>query len=104
LPDTKFWFLLWIWHFLSGKLHYFVGLRRKNFFEGKTVMNNGNTNQKKPLRRCDECDRETHYYNVFIKPTNEEKVICWECLGREERGFFAKKDFRRMSRYGVIPR
>ncbi|RMG01648.1 MAG: hypothetical protein D6735_11520 [Acidobacteria bacterium] len=65
-------------------------------------MNNGN--QEKQLRRCFECDRETRYYNVFITPTNEKKVICWECLRREERGFFAKKDFRRMSRFGVIPR
>lgn len=90
-------------HFSSSKLHYFVGFYRK-ILKGDAIMNNGNTNQKKPLRRCDECDIETHYYNVFLKPTGEEEVICWECLGREERGFFAKKDFRRMSRYGIIPR
>ncbi|MCS6873355.1 MAG: hypothetical protein N2Z23_06555 [Pyrinomonadaceae bacterium] len=60
--------------------------------------------KEKPVRRCYECDRETRYYNVFITPTNEERVVCWECLRREERGFFAKRDFHRMSRFGVIPR
>lgn len=59
---------------------------------------------EKPPVRCSECDRLMEHYNTFISPTNEEKVICWECLGREEKGFFAKRDFQRNSRSGIIPR
>lgn len=58
----------------------------------------------KPTVRCAECDREMDHYNIFISPTNEEKNVCWECLQRDEKGFFAKRDFRRNSRGGVIPR
>jgi hypothetical protein len=58
----------------------------------------------KPVVRCTECDRETDHYNVFRLPTNEERAVCWECLSRAERGFNAKRDFRRDSRFGVIPR
>ena len=58
----------------------------------------------KPLKRCAECDREMEHYNIFISPTNEEKVICWECLEREEKGFNAKRGFRREARNGDIPR
>lgn len=58
---------------------------------------------KKPVR-CAECDREMEHYNTFVSPTNEERNVCWECLQREEKGFFAKRDFRRQSRFGVIPR
>ncbi|MDQ3042127.1 MAG: hypothetical protein M3R11_07070 [Acidobacteriota bacterium] len=59
---------------------------------------------EKPLARCVECDREMEHYNIFLSPTNEEKVVCWECKGREEKGFFAKRDFRRGGRDGFIPR
>jgi hypothetical protein len=58
----------------------------------------------KPVARCAECDRETDTYNTFLSPTNEPRVVCWECTAREEKGFFAKRDFRRTSRRGVIPR
>jgi hypothetical protein len=58
---------------------------------------------KTPVR-CTECDREMDHYNIFISPTNEEKYVCWQCLQREEKGFFAKRDFNRRSRGGVIPR
>lgn len=58
---------------------------------------------KTPVR-CAECDREMEHYNTFISPSNEIKNVCWECLQREEKGFFAKRDFRRSSRRGVIPR
>ena len=58
----------------------------------------------KPPVRCSECDREMEHYNIFLSPTNEEKNICWQCLQRNEKGFFAKRDFRRSSRGGVIPR
>ncbi len=58
----------------------------------------------KPVTRCSECDRERDHYNTFLSPTNEERVVCWECLGREEKGFNASRGFRRDSRTGVIPR
>lgn len=54
--------------------------------------------------RCSECDREMTHYNNFLSPTNEVRNICWQCLQREEKGFFAKRDFHRSSRRGVIPR
>ena len=59
---------------------------------------------KKAPARCVECDREVDHYNTFVSPTNEVKNVCWECLQREEKGFFAKRDFRRSARSGVIPR
>ena len=58
----------------------------------------------KPNMRCSECDRETVHYNTFLSPTNELRIVCWECLERAEKGFNAKRDFRRDSRSGVIPR
>ena len=58
----------------------------------------------KPAVRCTECDREVEHYNTFVAPTNETSVVCWECLQRQEKGFNAKRDFRRDSRRGVIPR
>ena len=59
---------------------------------------------EKPEARCTECDRVVVHYNTFISPTNVSYVICWECLAREEKGFFAKRDFRRGARSGYIPR
>ena len=59
---------------------------------------------KKPLARCAECDREMAHYNVWVGPANETKVVCWECKAREEKGFFAHRDFRRGARHGYIPR
>jgi len=61
-------------------------------------------NTEKPPKRCTECDREVEHYNSFLLPTGERRVVCWECIAREEKGFFAKRDFRRDSRRGVIPR
>ena len=58
----------------------------------------------KPPARCSECDRMMEHYNRWVSPTNEKRVICWECISRAEKGFFAKRDFRRSSRFGVIPR
>lgn len=54
--------------------------------------------------RCSECDRLMAHYNTFLLPSNESRNVCWECLGRMEKGFFAKRDFQRSSRRGVIPR
>lgn len=59
---------------------------------------------EKPETRCSECDRLVEHYLTEISPTNERKVICWECRSREEKGFNAKRDFSRNSRTGVIPR
>lgn len=61
------------------------------------------TMNKEPAR-CTECDRLMDHYNVFVSPTNEERVVCWECQMREEKNFFTKRDFQRRSRRGVIPR
>ena len=58
----------------------------------------------KTAARCSECDREMTHYNNFLSPTNEVTNVCWECLQRSEKGFFAKRDFQRSSRRGVIPR
>lgn len=58
----------------------------------------------KPIVRCAGCDREVAHYNTFVSSTNEERHVCWECLARSEKGFNAKRDFRRDSRTGVIPR
>lgn len=58
----------------------------------------------KPRVRCSECDREVDHYNTFLSPTNRSRVVCWECLAREEKGFNTKRDFSRSSRWGVIPR
>ncbi len=68
-------------------------------------MDNDNMqSQAKPLARCVECDREVTHYNTFVTSTDEERIVCWECLSREEKGFNAKRDFKRDSRRGVIPR
>ena len=58
----------------------------------------------KQIERCSECDRETDTYYIFLGPTNETRVVCWECQMREEKGFNAKRTFSRSSRRGVIPR
>jgi hypothetical protein len=58
----------------------------------------------KPALRCTECDRVMEHYNIFVLPTNETRVVCWECLLRQEKGFNARRDFSRDSRRGVIPR
>ena len=54
--------------------------------------------------RCTECDREMDHYNTFLNPSNETRVVCWECQSREEKGFNAKRDFHRGARSGYIPR
>ncbi|MDM7921433.1 MAG: hypothetical protein QUS14_03955 [Pyrinomonadaceae bacterium] len=59
---------------------------------------------EKPVVRCNMCDREVTSYNTFFSPTNEVTNVCWECLARDEKGFFAHRGFRRGSRLGVIPR
>jgi formylmethanofuran dehydrogenase subunit E len=60
--------------------------------------------KEKAVARCSECDREVTHHNTFLASTGEERVVCWECLSREEKGFNAKRDFKRDSRRGVIPR
>lgn len=58
----------------------------------------------RPPVRCEECDREMDHYNTFVTPTNERRDVCWECLSRMEKGFFAHRGFQRGSRHGFIPR
>ena len=58
----------------------------------------------KPAVRCVECDREMDHYNTFVTPSNERRNVCWQCLARQEKGFFAHRDFRRSARHGYIPR
>ena len=38
---------------------------------------------EKPVRRCENCDRETDKYIINLSPDNEETVMCWIC---KERG------------------
>ena len=57
----------------------------------------------KPVVRCDKCDREVDHYNTFVEPNDEVVIVCWECLQREEKGFFQKRDFFRRSRIGKLP-
>ena len=59
---------------------------------------------KKASARCSRCDREVDHYNTFLNAFSRESVVCWNCLAREEKGFNAKRGFRRDSRTGVIPR
>lgn len=59
---------------------------------------------RRPAVRCARCDDEVVYYNRFVGPDNSETDICWECLARAERGFFAKRNFSRRGRRGDIPR
>ena len=58
----------------------------------------------KPPVRCAECDREMEHYNTFVNASNERRNVCWECLSRQEKGFFAHRDFGRAGRRGYIPR
>ena len=68
------------------------------------TLNANSQSRHKPTTRCARCDREVEHYNTFLSPENVERVICWECLARREKGFNAKRDFRRDSRSGVIHR
>lgn len=69
--------------------------------ENLKTLNNA---ENKPPARCSECDREMEHYITFTSPSNEDKNICWQCVDRGEKGFNAKRDFRRSSRWGTIPR
>jgi hypothetical protein len=62
-----------------------------------------NTEGKEPVR-CVKCDRVMEHYNTFLSPTNETQNVCAECLQREEKGFNTKRDWKRSSRQGDIPR
>jgi len=44
------------------------------------------------------------HYVTLTSAINAEREICWECLGREEKGFFTKRGWRREARDGYIPR
>ena len=54
--------------------------------------------------RCSECDRMVTHYNTFITPHDEQRVVCWSCRERDEKGFFAKRGFQRDARRGTVVR
>ncbi|HMM78929.1 MAG TPA: hypothetical protein PKC65_02790 [Pyrinomonadaceae bacterium] len=58
----------------------------------------------RPVTRCARCDREMEHYNTFYSPTDQPRNICWQCLAREEKNFFARRGYSRLARTGVIPR
>ena len=68
------------------------------------ILNADSQSRQKPSARCSRCDRVVEHYNTFLSPENDERVVCWECLARKEKGFNARRDFRRDSRFGVIHR
>lgn len=78
-----------------------IPIDNKSFDENLSAENDAD--DKAPVR-CAECDREMGHYITFVSPTNENRVVCWECLEREEKGFNAKRGFRREARGGYIPR
>ena len=57
----------------------------------------------KPTVRCSKCDREVDHYNSFLDADNRVVIVCWECMQREEKGFFQKREFFRRSRLGKLP-
>ncbi len=58
----------------------------------------------RPLARCSECDREVEHYNTFLAPDNGQKIVCWECMQRAEKGFISNRPFYRQARSHTIPR
>jgi len=67
-------------------------------------LQNLNNTDDKPSVRCSECDRVMEHYVTLTSAINAEREICWQCLGREEKGFFTKRGWRREARGGYIPR
>jgi hypothetical protein len=60
-------------------------------------VNNQPTNVstvKKTLRRCEECDRETNDWVIFLHPDNSEHFRCWSCQQREDKKYNIKPGFR----------
>jgi hypothetical protein len=78
-----------------------IPIDNKSFDEKTSAANDADA--KAPVR-CIECDRLMDHYITFVTPTNENRVVCWQCLGREEKGFNAKRGFHREARSGYIPR
>lgn len=58
---------------------------------------------EKPLAKCDKCDTEVEHYNTFLDADNRLVNVCWECMQRNEKGFFQKPTFHRRSRQGLLP-
>lgn len=54
-----------------------------------------NNKNPKEIARCSECDSETTHYFSFVLPTNEVKIVCWECQDREDKGYNMKPSFKR---------
>ncbi len=61
-----------------------------------------NNKDPKEIARCSECDRENTHYFSFILPSNEVKIVCWECQDREDKGFNMKRTWKRSSRQHSI--
>lgn len=61
-------------------------------------------NINRSVARCTECDREVEHYNTFLMPSNDLRIVCWECLQRDEKGFISNRPFYRQARSHTIPR
>ena len=59
----------------------------------------GNNAVLKPAARCTECDNVITHYFSFVLPTNEVKIVCWECQDREDKGYNMKPSFKRDHRF-----
>lgn len=67
------------------------------------IESNDPKEMEKTVVKCAKCDREVDHYNVFLDADNRAVNVCWECMQRDEKGFFQKRDFYRRSRKGYIP-
>lgn len=46
------------------------------------------------MRRCEECDRETDEYVMFLHPDNTQHFRCWTCQQRDDKNFNVKASYR----------
>jgi hypothetical protein len=67
------------------------------------IESNDPKEMEKTVVKCSKCDREVDHYNTFLDADNSVAIVCWECMQRDEKGFFQKRDFYRRSRKGYIP-
>jgi ribosome-binding protein aMBF1 (putative translation factor) len=49
---------------------------------------------EKSVRRCEECDRETDEYVMYVNPDNSEHIVCWTCQQRGDKHFNTKESYR----------
>jgi hypothetical protein len=58
------------------------------------------------IYRCEQCDRETAHVVESIAQDNRLHYVCWDCVGRHEKGFNQKPGWRRAHRtrrYQTLP-